>query len=288
MRFGVNLHNYGPLGTGKSLVAVTQRAEQLGYDSAWTTDHVLVPQENAEPYGQLLETLITLGYLAGVTSTIELGTSILVLPQRDPVLVAKQAATIAELSAGRLTLGVGVGWLEREFEYLGADFTGRGAVTDEYLQVLQTLWAADGPVSFRGSTTAFSGALFSPVPDPDSRPRIVIGGSGPRAFRRAATFGDGWHAINAGPDQIRAGCAAIAAHEPAREIEISLRIDLALDRGSQDAGTAQPGLHGSREQIAEQISAYEDAGVDHLIVDPAASDEPAFLKDLEDFAGLFP
>jgi alkanesulfonate monooxygenase SsuD/methylene tetrahydromethanopterin reductase-like flavin-dependent oxidoreductase (luciferase family) len=122
MKIGVNLHNYGPFATKPAIDAIAGRAEALGYDSIWTADHILLPQTEPEPFGQLLETLTTLSYIAANTARIALGTSILVLPQREPILVAKQAATIDELSGGRLTLGIGVGWIEREFDYLGADF----------------------------------------------------------------------------------------------------------------------------------------------------------------------
>ena len=114
MIFGLNLPNYSGLGNRESMVAIAQRAEELGYASLWTSDHVLIPANRPEPFGNVLETFTTLSYLAGRTETIRLGTGILVLPQRDPLLVAKQAATIHHLSGGRLTLGIGVGYRGRE------------------------------------------------------------------------------------------------------------------------------------------------------------------------------
>jgi alkanesulfonate monooxygenase SsuD/methylene tetrahydromethanopterin reductase-like flavin-dependent oxidoreductase (luciferase family) len=133
MKIGVNLHNYGPFASKRAIDAIAERSEALGYDSIWTADHILVPRTEPEPFGQLLETLTTLSYIAAKTRRIALGTSVLVLPQREPILVAKQAATIDELSGGRLTLGIGVGWIEREFDYLGADFAARGDRADEYI-----------------------------------------------------------------------------------------------------------------------------------------------------------
>jgi alkanesulfonate monooxygenase SsuD/methylene tetrahydromethanopterin reductase-like flavin-dependent oxidoreductase (luciferase family) len=160
MKIGVNLHNYGPFATKPAIDAIAGRAEALGYDSIWTADHILLPQTEPEPFGQLLETLTTLSYIAANTARIALGTSILVLPQREPILVAKQAATIDELSGGRLTLGIGVGWIEREFDYLGADFVARGDRADEYIAALRELWTAEEP-RFAGDAVRFDEAILS-------------------------------------------------------------------------------------------------------------------------------
>ena len=125
MRIGINLPNYGALGTVDTMAAIAVTAEQLGYTSLWTTDHVLMPDRLPEPYGHLLESMTLLTYLAARTTRITLATSVIVLPQRDPILLAKQAATLDHLSGGRLTLGVGVGWVEEEYRFLRADFRRR-------------------------------------------------------------------------------------------------------------------------------------------------------------------
>src|SRR2546421_8787693 len=145
MIIGVNLPNYGSLGNRDSVTAIAQAAEALGYASLWTSDHVLLPTSLPEPFGHLLESLTTLSYLAARTDRIRLGTGILVLPQRNPLLVAKQAATVNHLSGGRLTLGVAVGYIEEEYAYLGADFANRGRLADEYIAALRELFESDAP-----------------------------------------------------------------------------------------------------------------------------------------------
>jgi probable F420-dependent oxidoreductase len=287
MRVGVNLPNYGPLGTTESMVAIATRAETLGYDSVWTTDHVLMPKTQPDPYGHILETLTTLAYLAAVTERVQLGTSVVVLPQRQPILVAKQAATIDHLSGGRLTVGVGAGWLEEEFAFLGADFAARGARTDEYIRVLRELWTARNP-RFDGETVHFSDVLFSPRPErPDGIP-IVIGGNSRRALRRVAELADGWHAIAATPSEVRAGVAQIDDRAPARRIEISLRIRLALGRARTPPANARAAggavLEGEPQALVPLLHEYDDAGVEHLVIEPEATELPQFLEDLERFA----
>ena len=143
MIFGLNLPNYSGLGHRDAITAIAERADELGYASLWTSDHVLLPRTLPEPYGSLLETFTTLSYLAARTQRIGLATGILVLPQRDPLLAAKQAATVHHLSGGRLTLGVGVGWIEQEYGYLRSDFRARGRTADEYLPAMRTLFEAD-------------------------------------------------------------------------------------------------------------------------------------------------
>src|SRR5229473_280313 len=118
MIFGLNVPNYSHLGNRESMIAIVETAEELGYSSLWTNDHILIPTNRPEPFGNVLETFTTLSYLAARTETIRLATGILVLPQRDPVLVAKQAATLHHLSGGRLTLGLGVGYIAEEYAYL--------------------------------------------------------------------------------------------------------------------------------------------------------------------------
>jgi hypothetical protein len=163
MKIGVNLHNHGPFASKPAIDAIAERAEALGYDSIWTADHILVPRTEPEPFGQLLETLTTLSYVAAKTDRIALGTSILVLPQREPILVAKQAATVDELSGGRLTLGIGVGWIEREFDYLGADFAARGNRADDAAAALAA-FSPDRPVDISLRIKTAIGRASRPAP----------------------------------------------------------------------------------------------------------------------------
>ncbi len=155
MLIAVNLPNYGKLGTRESLVAIAEAAEELGYESIWTTDHVLVPNSlPADFFANMLESLMTLSFLAGYTDRIGIGTGILVLPQRDPILVAKQAATLQHLSTGRLSVAVAVGYVEKEYEFLRGPFARRGRLLDEYLAAMRQLLEAEHP-SFHGQTIDF-------------------------------------------------------------------------------------------------------------------------------------
>src|SRR5258707_10304118 len=157
MRFGLNLPNYSSLGHRDAMVAIAARADELGYTSLWTSDHILLPTSLPDPFGNLLESFTTLSYLATRTERIGLATGILVLPQRDPLLVAKQAATVHHLSGGPLTLGLGVGWIAQEYSYLRADFGSRGHLADEYMAAIRVLFERDHP-EYHGQHTNFSDA----------------------------------------------------------------------------------------------------------------------------------
>ena len=168
---------------------MAEAAEEAGFDSVWATEHIVVGPEAVDPYGRGFDPLVTLGWLAGLTGSVELGTSILLLPLHHPALLAKQAATLQEISGGRLLLGVGVGWHEDEFRIMGVPFAGRGRRANEALRLMRALWR--GETSFEGEQWSFSDATFGPLPDP--APEIWVGGSSPPAIRRALELGDVWH-----------------------------------------------------------------------------------------------
>jgi len=168
---------------------MAEAAEEAGFDSVWATEHIVVGPEAVDPYGRGFDPLVTLGWLAGLTGSVELGTSILLLPLHHPALLAKQAATLQEISGGRLLLGVGVGWHEDEFRIMGVPFAGRGRRANEALRLMRALWR--GEASFEGEQWSFSDATFGPLPDP--APEIWVGGSSPPAIRRALELGDVWH-----------------------------------------------------------------------------------------------
>src|SRR4030088_531602 len=221
MIIGVNLPNYSSLGYRDSIIAIAQTAEALGYASLWTNDHVLLPTSLPEPFGHVLESLTTLSYLAASTDHIQLGTGILVLPQRDPLLVAKQAATVSHLSGGRLTLAVAVGWIKQEYAYLRADFGDRGSLADEHISAMRELFESDTP-EFHGQHINYSDVLFSPRPS--ARIPIFVGGNSPAALKRAAALGDGWYGLWRSPDQVRESVAMITEFGRKAQFEVSLRL----------------------------------------------------------------
>ena len=204
MKFGLRYCNTGRYVDPSLTVELAQAGEEAGFDSAWSVEHTVVPQGYASvyPYAQggrmpgkesefvLPDPLIWMAYVASATTRIKLGTAILILPQHNPVHVAKQVATIDYLSGGRVLLGVGVGWLKEEFDALGVPFDGRGRRADEYIAVMRELWSSDSP-TFHGEFVYFDGAHCQPQPVKRSVP-IIIGGDSKPAARCAGRLGDGY------------------------------------------------------------------------------------------------
>jgi probable F420-dependent oxidoreductase len=189
VHLGVILPNYGAGSSPDGIRRVAELAEELGYDSVWTTEHLIVGPEAVDPYGRVYDALVTLGWIAGWTERVGLGTSIVILPLHNPLQLAKQVATLQELSHGRVTLGVGMGWHRDEFDFISVPFERRGRRGDEAIRVLRTLWR--GEHDFEGQIWSFHQATAEPLPTPE--PEIWIGGSSPHAVRRALTLGDAWH-----------------------------------------------------------------------------------------------
>jgi probable F420-dependent oxidoreductase len=189
VHFGVILPNYGVSASVDDIRRVVELAEELRFDSVWTTEHIIVGPEGVDPYGRVYDPLVTLGWIAGWTQRIGLGTSIVLVPLHNPMHLAKEVATLQELSGGRFTLGVGMGWHKDEFEFMGVPFEGRGRRADEAIRIMRALWS--GERDFDGEHWSFHDATFAPRPSP--QPEIWVGGSSPRALRRARELGDAWH-----------------------------------------------------------------------------------------------
>ena len=189
MHFGVILPNYGPGSSPDAVRRTAEAAEELGFDSVWTTEHIIVGPEGVDPYGRVYDPLVTLGWIAGWTERIGLGTSIVLLPLHNPMHLAKQVATLQELSGGRFTLGVGMGWHKDEFDFMGVEFERRGRRADEAIRLMRALW--NGEKDFDGQYWSFHDATSEPHPSPP--PEIWVGGSSNRALRRARELGDAWH-----------------------------------------------------------------------------------------------
>jgi probable F420-dependent oxidoreductase len=209
MQFGVLLPQFGALARGADVTqrirAVAQTAERLGYDVLWTAEHIIFPQTITTPYpyggrfpypitDPILDIVATLSYVAAITSRIKLGSSVLVLPYRNPVVLAKELASLDVLSDGRLLLGVAAGWLKEEFDMLGVPFHERGRRTDEYINLLRALWTQER-ATFHGRSFELTDAAFFPKPVQRPSPPIWIGGGSPAALRRVARLGDGWIAV---------------------------------------------------------------------------------------------
>ena len=266
------------------------RAEQLGYDSIWTIDHVIAPRRDAAQFGLLYDPLVVLALAAGITERVLLGVSVLVLPYRHGVLTAKMVASLDQLSGGRVLLGVGSGWNAAESAILGLPFERRGAMTDEYLRVMQELWTSPEP-RFAGEFTRFDDVEFRPPPVQKPHPPIWVGGHTRPALRRTVEFGDAWHPINRTPAELRAGQAEIErlCRQAGRERVPALapRIDARLvldDRGGPAPAHAGHMLEGPPDQLLEQVEELRELGVEHLVLEFVARDTEHFDAQVETFA----
>jgi probable F420-dependent oxidoreductase len=270
------------------LIAFARRVEALGYDSLWVSDHVVIPWRIASRYpynasgdfplpptGDFLEPLTALALVAGVTDRIALGTSVLVLPHRHPVLAAKMLATLDHLAPGRVICGAGVGWMREELELLGAPYARRGAWSDEAIRVMRACWTEER-AAFSGEFFRFEPVGCRPRPARGTIP-IWIGGHTERAFRRVVELGDGWHAafpthadLGHALARLRDACAK-AGRDPAT-LTISARMGLP---------TKQP----AADTLAS-VRALRDIGVQHLILEPAVRDAETMTAVIERFADL--
>ena len=288
MRFGIYLPTRGPLAEPDAIVAIARGAESMGYATIVVGDHIVFPVrvESKYPYtidggfpgrGDALEQLSLLAFVAGVTERTRLVTSVMILPHRNPLVTAKVLATIDVLSKGRLTVGVGVGWMREEFQALGAaDFAERGKVSDEYLEILKKCWTRD-PVAHHGQFYAFEALHCIPHPVQEPHPPIWIGGHSIRSLRRVAHYADGWHPVG----------ATSASPLPPAEFQVLLEqlkrltdaqgrdfdaLTIAFKAPSYDPGRVPPGhdrlrFTGEPAQIAEDLLAYKALGVDEVSFD---------------------
>jgi probable F420-dependent oxidoreductase len=246
------------------LIDLGVAAEGLGYHTAWLPDHLLPPDEYGEVFGGVYEPLITLSYLAARTTTIRLATSVLVLPMRNPFVVAKQVATLDRLSGGRMNLGVGVGWNRAEFDAVGADFRTRGARTDEAIALLRHLFGGGGP--FPGKFYGHEAGVFEPKP---TRPvPITVGGTSERALRRAAALADEWQGVGLAPEEFARGLARLRELGD-RRIRVGTRIDcrdasrlaetIEKTRAFAEAGADAVAIHfGPLEGFAARMTEFAD------------------------------
>jgi probable F420-dependent oxidoreductase len=302
MRVGVSLPTVGLDHGAELLLPVVEAAERLGFDSVWATDHVLMPYERQSRYPyqqsgteiamtpgmQWLEPLSVLAFAAARSQRVRLGTSVLVLPYRNPVLLANEAATLHLLSGDRLILGVGAGWMREEFEALGLDAGARGARTDEGIEVLRTLWRED-PASFEGEFSRFRDIVLAVTPR-EPAPPIWVGGNTRPSLRRALRLGDGWHGFEVFPEQMGevTGTLAELGEELGRD---PAELELSVVRGMVPPGREEesfvPGrrnLGDSAAGMVEELGAYAEAGVSLVVVQIALL-APLMPEAMEWFAG---
>jgi probable F420-dependent oxidoreductase len=291
MNFGVWIPNCRHLATPDIIRSAAVRAEQLGYDSVWVSDHVVVPHANVVNFGEtVFDPLVTLAVLAGATSRVRLGTTVLIVPYRNAVVTAKMIASLDALSGGRVVLGIGAGWVAAESAMLGVPFAERGAMTDEHLRAMQELWTSRAP-SFAGKYTTFGDLVFEPKPVQKPHPPIWVGGHSRAALRRTAQLGAAWHPINRPPAELRAGRAELArlcqaggrVTPPALTLRNDIRV---LEPGESAPKSAHAGrvLAGDATALVDQLAELADCGVEHLVLEFLAADGRELDTQMTTFA----
>jgi probable F420-dependent oxidoreductase len=274
MLFGVTIPNNWGIADPRQVLAMGPLAEALGYDSVWVMDHLLNSgyireRLDDKPY---YHPLATLSYLAATTKRVALGTSVLVLPYHNPVELAKYAASLDQMSGGRVILGVGAGAMTEEFEALGVPFRQRGALTNESMTIMKELWASPDP-HYKSPRWNLTGFKFAPKPVQQPSIPLWVGGSSEGAVRRAATMGDGWHPTGMPPDEFSAGretvrkLAAAAGREP-DALTMSIRLEVEVSgRASSARAASRARLPGDdADQMIASIRAYARAGVQHIVL----------------------
>jgi alkanesulfonate monooxygenase SsuD/methylene tetrahydromethanopterin reductase-like flavin-dependent oxidoreductase (luciferase family) len=247
MRLGAILPNEAADADPREIARLAQRAEELGYDAVWLPDHLLPPKPFGDVYGGVHEALVLLANIAARTERITLGTSVLILPLREPVLLAKQLATLERLAPGRVILGAGVGWDRDEFASLGVSFTVRGRRTDEILDLVERMHASgEGP----------GGGVLAPRPT--ARIPLLVGGKSDAALRRAARIGDLWQAYNVTPDEFRALHARLREFAGARHVSAGTVIRSGDIEPWREAGAEHLAVHpgplaGAAERLARVV-----------------------------------
>ena len=288
MQVSCSVPTAGPLATRENIRRLGSLVDRLGYDTIWISDHVIIPRQissrypyNADgafgtaPDQPYYEPTAVIGFLAGATERARIGTSVLVLPYRNPLLLAKTVASLDDLSGGRVTLGVGVGWMREEFALLGLPddyFTQRGAVGDEWIHILRLLWTEENP-SFEGRFHRFGnlGALPKPVQKP--HPPILVGGNTRPALRRAVRHGTGWQGVSLPAtvvaEKIRdlhALCEEVGRDPSTLHIAFKATVRLVDDPAQGGATEERSGLviAGTPDQLTDQLGRYREVGVEDL------------------------
>jgi probable F420-dependent oxidoreductase len=278
MKFGVHGVNLHSCAQPDAAARLARAAEAAGFDSLWVADHVVLPdppmpERPMPPDQHLLDPIVALTFLAAHTQRIGLGTGVIILPQRQPLVLAKQLASLDVLSQGRVVFGLGVGWCEPEMRSVGASFADRGRIADEYLAAMRAVWTQPKP-AFKGRFVAFEGVQAMPRPVQTPTPTIVVGGRTAPAFRRAVTQGHGWYGfgLDVPTTERFVGALGDAAKRHPRPAELG-RLEISVTPPSLEIPDART------------VDAYAAAGVDRLIIRPKPDMDAAALERFAAAAG---
>jgi probable F420-dependent oxidoreductase len=268
MRLGIHLPQIGRKARPDGIKRAAIQAEELGYDDVWTSEHIIVPAGAMYPPSPIFyDPVLSLTWAAAYTSRVGLGTSVLVLPMRHPLPLAKELATLQNLSGGRLILGAGVGWMEAEFNALGVPFKERGRRTDEGIAMMRAVWS-DDPVSFEAKWIPAVIDHMRMLPRPEKPIPIWVGGTSEPALKRALRL-DGWHGSRAMPEQAAPIVKRLREERPEPEFAISLRTNW----DGKDEGALKARLDG-----------YKAVGVGHVLVEPSDLELDDWLRSVERIA----
>ncbi|MGH9499665.1 MAG: LLM class F420-dependent oxidoreductase [Terriglobales bacterium] len=295
MRIGFALPNVGPVATVAAVTQVAQRAEALGYDSLWTIERLLWPLKPQSPYpatpdGSLpeqyqhvLDPLEALTFAAAHTKKVTLGTSVLDIPYYNPVMLARRVATLDQLSNGRARLGLGLGWSKDEMDAMGADMTKRGAMADEFLQVLKAIWTKN-PVEYNGKFYRIPKSYIGPKPVQKPHPPIYLAAFAPAALKRLATEADGWNPVAVpleGMAQMFAGIKQMAKEAGRDPASLAIVVRANIEIKDKPLGKDRAIFIGSLEQIKEDVAGCRKIGAHELFFDPTF-----FMQSLEKWLSL--
>jgi probable F420-dependent oxidoreductase len=265
MRLGIHLPHIGQKASADAIRRAAEQAEALGFADVWVSEHIIVPNDRMYPPSAVFwDPVLTLTWAAAFTRRVGLGTSVLVLPMRHPLPLAKELATLQNLSGGRLILGAGVGWLEDEFAALGVPFRERGRRMDEGIAMMRAVWR-DDPVSFAAKTIPAVIDDMRILPKPEKPIPIWIGGSSEPAIARALRS-DGWHGSRCTPEQAAPFVERLRAARPEPEFAISLRYGW----NGRDPG-----------ELRSRLEGYAAVGVDHVLVEPSERELADWLAAVE-------
>jgi probable F420-dependent oxidoreductase len=300
MQYGMSIIVRGDDAGPETFDQMAEKAEATGLDVLWASDHLIMPAMRVSRYpgrpdGQLpddwkrtyYQPFSVLNYLAGRTRSVRLGTSVLILPNRNPIEVAAQVAELDRVSRGRAIFGVGVGWFQEETEALGHSFHDRGARTDEGLSLIKSLWTQE-TTTVNGPTYRFDAARMGPKPVQSPHVPVYIGGNSPAAIRRAARFGDAWHPFKVTPEalgELRPQLASALAEAGRRADGFAIVPKVALTFQDSPARPGQAPTEGRAQDIIDALRRYRDAGATGMCFDIMTETLPVALDTMERLAG---
>jgi probable F420-dependent oxidoreductase len=306
LKVGVVLPTYRRLATADNIRQAAQLSESLGFDSVWVTDHVVVPTASVEAFGPTFyEAVTVMSYVAGITSRVQIGAAILIVPYRHPLVLAKMLATADQLSGGRMILGAGLGWLESESNLMGVPHRRRARIADEALGAMRACWESEEP-EFHGDVYEFAGFHFAPRPYANRRLPILIGGASTAALRRAARFGDGWIGDGQTFEELEVALGRLSQELAAQgrelsEMEVAMRTGLQVvadrtgitespsEQGWKSAEFVTAGrtpFRGVREEVIADFRRAAELGVGHLIFEFPVSRGEESMELFETLAGI--